>query len=86
MTVDSTPEFYSGLGKTPVRIHKEAPGFVANLLQSAVLHEAIHLVPDGVVDAPELDTVMTTSLDGLGRPSGRSRAPISAADRAGYAT
>lgn len=63
-TVKKALEFYSGLGKTPVRIHKEVTGFVANRLQSAVLQEAIHLVLNGVVDASELDTVMKSSLGG----------------------
>lgn len=63
-TVHAAHEFYSGLGKTPVRIHKEVSGFVANRLQSALLQEAIHLVVNGVVDASELDAVMRSSLGG----------------------
>jgi ketoreductase RED1 len=61
-TTESAIEFYRALGKTPVRLHKEIPGFVANRLQSAVLQEAFHLVLEGVVGADELDTVMTASL------------------------
>ncbi|MGW8378993.1 3-hydroxyacyl-CoA dehydrogenase NAD-binding domain-containing protein [Streptomyces sp. ODS28] len=56
--------FYRELGKQPVRLHRELPGFAANRLQSAVLQEAIHLVLSGVVDAAELDTVMKASLGG----------------------
>lgn len=52
------------LGKTPARIRKEVPGFVANRLQSPVMQEAFHLVLDGVVRADELDTVMKASLGG----------------------
>ncbi|GGX74651.1 3-hydroxyacyl-CoA dehydrogenase family protein [Streptomyces hiroshimensis] len=63
-TVEAAIAFYGSLGKTPVRLHKEVPGFAANRLQSAVLQEAIHLVLTGVVDAGELDTVMKASLGG----------------------
>ncbi|MFI0470074.1 3-hydroxyacyl-CoA dehydrogenase NAD-binding domain-containing protein [Saccharopolyspora sp. 5N102] len=57
-------EFYRALGKTPVRLHKEIPGFVANRLQSAIMQESIFLVQDGVVRADELDEVMKASLGG----------------------
>lgn len=56
--------FYRDLGKTPVRVHKEVPGFVANRLQSAVMRESVSLVQQGVVSAAELDTVMKASLGG----------------------
>ncbi|GAA2774403.1 3-hydroxyacyl-CoA dehydrogenase family protein [Saccharopolyspora taberi] len=61
---EAAMEFYAALGKTPVRLRKEIPGFVANRLQSAVLRESIHLVLEGVVSAEELDAVMKTSLGG----------------------
>jgi ketoreductase RED1 len=57
-------EFYRALGKTPVRLHKEVSGFVANRLQSAVMRESVSLVLRGVVSAEELDTVMKASLGG----------------------
>ncbi|WP_258348316.1 3-hydroxyacyl-CoA dehydrogenase NAD-binding domain-containing protein [Saccharopolyspora gregorii] len=62
--VRATVEFYRELGKTPVRLHKEVPGFAANRLQGAIMQEAISLVLDGVVSASELDTVMKASLGG----------------------
>ncbi|MFF4158739.1 3-hydroxyacyl-CoA dehydrogenase NAD-binding domain-containing protein [Streptomyces sp. NPDC001678] len=62
--VEEAIAFYRALGKTPVRLRKELPGFAANRLQGAVLQEAIHLVLSGVVDAEELDTVMKASLGG----------------------
>ncbi|MEV5506791.1 3-hydroxyacyl-CoA dehydrogenase NAD-binding domain-containing protein [Streptomyces orinoci] len=63
-TVETAIAFYRALGRTPVRLHKELPGFAANRLQGAVLQEAIHLVLNGVVDAGELDTLMRSSLGG----------------------
>lgn len=60
--VDAAVEFYRGLGKTPVVLAKEVPGFVANRLQSAIFRECVHLVLEGVVDAAELDRVVTESI------------------------
>ncbi|KAF7594643.1 hypothetical protein BBP40_008733 [Aspergillus hancockii] len=55
-------EFYKTLGKKPVLIQQETPGFVANRLQAAVLMEAYSLVSRGVISAADLDTTMTASL------------------------
>ena len=53
---------YKELGRVPVVIHKELPGFVANRLQTALSREAQYLVQQGVVSASELDTVLQNSL------------------------
>ncbi|WP_223767568.1 3-hydroxyacyl-CoA dehydrogenase NAD-binding domain-containing protein [Streptomyces huiliensis] len=63
-TVEAAVAFYRSLGRTPVRLRKELPGFAANRLQGALLQEAFHLVLGGVLDAGELDTVVKTSLGG----------------------
>jgi 3-hydroxybutyryl-CoA dehydrogenase len=47
------------IGKHPVLLRKELPGFVANRLQAAVVREAFHLVELGVVSPEEVDAVMT---------------------------
>src|SRR3954454_11900035 len=60
--VEAAVAFYAGLGKSPVRLHKEMPGFVANRLQSAVFKESVHLVSEGVVSQEELDRIVTESL------------------------
>ncbi|TFV91057.1 3-hydroxyacyl-CoA dehydrogenase NAD-binding domain-containing protein [Blastococcus sp. CT_GayMR16] len=60
--VDAAVEFYRGLGKKPVVLHREVPGFVANRLQSAIFKECVHLVLEGVVDVAELDEVVTESI------------------------
>jgi ketoreductase RED1 len=54
--------FYRAIGKHPVVIEKAVPGFVANRLQTALLREAIHLVQQGVITAPRLDEVVTSSI------------------------
>ncbi|MHA6803291.1 3-hydroxyacyl-CoA dehydrogenase NAD-binding domain-containing protein [Salinifilum ghardaiensis] len=61
-TVAAMQEFYGRIGKAPIRVHGEVPGFVANRLQSSIMREAISLVLDGVVDVGELDAVMKNSL------------------------
>jgi ketoreductase RED1 len=60
--VEAAVAFYAGLGKSPVPLHKEMPGFVANRLQSAVFKESVHLVSEGVVSQEELDRIVTESL------------------------
>jgi len=60
--VDAAVDFYRGIGKSPVVLHKEIGGFVANRLQSAVFKESVHLVLEGVVTQEELDTIVTESL------------------------
>ncbi|WP_052428044.1 3-hydroxyacyl-CoA dehydrogenase NAD-binding domain-containing protein [Actinopolyspora erythraea] len=62
--VDAAFAFYTELGKTPVRLRREVPGFVANRLQSAVMAESFGLVLRGVIGVEELDTVMKNSLGG----------------------
>ncbi|GAB3143927.1 3-hydroxyacyl-CoA dehydrogenase NAD-binding domain-containing protein [Amycolatopsis stemonae] len=55
-------EFYRGLGKKPIVLAKEVPGFVANRLQAAIFRECVHLVAEGVVTEQQLDEVVTSSL------------------------
>ena len=55
-TIQRVTEFYTGLGKRPVRLHKELPGHVANRLQAALSREVYYLVSEGVVSAADADT------------------------------
>ena len=54
--------FYRLVGKKPMLLRKEVPGFVANRLQSALLREAVLMVKWGVVTVDELDDIVTTSI------------------------
>jgi 3-hydroxybutyryl-CoA dehydrogenase len=47
------------IGKRPVLLHREVPGFVANRLQAAVVREAFHLAELGVASLEDIDAVMT---------------------------
>jgi 3-hydroxybutyryl-CoA dehydrogenase len=43
------------VGKHPVRVHKDVPGFVGNRLQHALWREAISIVEHGIADAATVD-------------------------------
>ncbi|RFU76003.1 3-hydroxyacyl- dehyrogenase [Trichoderma arundinaceum] len=55
-------DFYRSLGKQPILVRTETPGFVANRLQAALLAEAYSLVKREVVSATDVDAAVTTSL------------------------
>ena len=58
-TIRRVDDFYTGLGKRTIRVHKEVPGHVANRLQSALSREVYHLVAEGVVSAADADTALS---------------------------
>ncbi|MBN6188120.1 3-hydroxyacyl-CoA dehydrogenase family protein [Aneurinibacillus sp. BA2021] len=47
------------IGKKPVLLKKEVPGFIANRLQAAVAREAFHLLEEGVAEAQDIDLAVT---------------------------
>ena len=51
----------TAVGKTPVHVKKDVPGFVGNRLQHALWREAIAIVADGIADAETVDTVVKAS-------------------------
>jgi len=57
-TIRRTTEFYTSIGKRPVRLNKEMPGHVANRLQAALAREVYYLVAEGVVSAADVDTAL----------------------------
>ena len=46
---DWLEENQRSLGKMPVRVNKDIPGFIGNRLQHAMMREALYLISDGVV-------------------------------------
>ncbi|GAB7344436.1 hypothetical protein MBLNU457_2282t1 [Dothideomycetes sp. NU457] len=60
--VERTMAYWARVGRTPVLLHKEVPGFVANRLAFALFREAISLVNDGVVSVKDLDAIVETSM------------------------
>ncbi|MCL6476970.1 MAG: 3-hydroxyacyl-CoA dehydrogenase family protein [Peptococcaceae bacterium] len=53
--MDKAFDFLKLVGKHPVRVHKDVPGFVANRLQHALWREAISIVERGIADAATVD-------------------------------
>ena len=49
------------LGKKPVRVNKDIPGFLGNRLQAALMREALALVDGGYASAEDIDTVVRYS-------------------------
>ncbi|MGY3149286.1 3-hydroxybutyryl-CoA dehydrogenase [Bradyrhizobium sp. USDA 3397] len=60
-TVTATLEMLRSVGKSPVEVKKDVPGFVGNRLQHALWREAIALVAEGVCDARTVDDVVKSS-------------------------
>jgi 3-hydroxybutyryl-CoA dehydrogenase len=54
-TMDRTFSLLQSVGKHPVRVNKDVPGFVANRLQHALWREAISIVEKGIADAATVD-------------------------------
>ncbi|KAB5518014.1 hypothetical protein GE09DRAFT_1044988 [Coniochaeta sp. 2T2.1] len=53
-------DFYKSLGKHPILLRREVPGFVANRLQAVLNNEAYSLVSRGIVSAEDLDAAVTS--------------------------
>jgi len=60
--VERAMAFYRAVGKKPLLLRREVPGFVANRLQAALFREALLMVRWGVVTVDELDEVVTNSI------------------------
>jgi 3-hydroxybutyryl-CoA dehydrogenase len=67
------------VGKKPVHVKKDVPGFVGNRMQHALWREAIALINDGVCSAEDIDVVVKNSF-GLRLPQ---LGPIENADLIG---
>lgn len=58
-SVSATMRFYQSLGKRPILVHHEVPGFISNRLQAAINNEAYSLISRGIVSAEDLDLAVT---------------------------
>ncbi|GAC1422323.1 MAG: hypothetical protein NVSMB64_30790 [Candidatus Velthaea sp.] len=63
----------------PMVLERAVPGFIVNRLQFAILREAISLVANGVVDARDIDRVVSTALG----PRWVATGPLASMDMAG---
>jgi 3-hydroxybutyryl-CoA dehydrogenase len=66
-TMETVTALARRLGKEPVVLHKEIPGFVANRILGAVRDEAISLLEQGVSSVEDIDAACRTA---LGHPMG----------------
>ena len=57
--VELAKEFYQKLGKEPVVLHKDCPGYICNRLQLAVFREMVDLVERGVCSVEDADKALT---------------------------
>ena len=71
--------FVQSLGKTPVRVQRDIPGFVMNRIFSAAFREAVDLVDQGIVSPEDVDVGMRLGY-------GWNVGPFEIADNAGLDT
>ncbi|WP_336024918.1 3-hydroxyacyl-CoA dehydrogenase/enoyl-CoA hydratase family protein [Halobellus salinisoli] len=66
-TLDLVTELAEEMGKTPVRVHKDSPGFIVNRVLTPLMNEAAWIVEEGDATVAEVDS---TTKYGLGLPMG----------------
>jgi 3-hydroxybutyryl-CoA dehydrogenase len=54
-TVARTAAFVEAVGRDPIVVRRDVPGFVWNRIQFAVLRECTHLVAEGVASLPDVE-------------------------------
>jgi len=72
-------EFVKTLGKTPVKVNKDIPGFVMNRIFGAAFRECVDLVADGIASPEDIDVGMRLGY-------GWNVGPFEIADNAGLDT
>jgi len=58
-TIKTTYEFMLKLGKVPVVLKKEVPGYIANRLSMRLYEEAVDLVDEGVATVEDVDRALS---------------------------
>ncbi|QSG03147.1 3-hydroxyacyl-CoA dehydrogenase/enoyl-CoA hydratase family protein [Natranaeroarchaeum sulfidigenes] len=66
-TLDVIEELAEEFGKTPVRVHRDSPGFIVNRILVPLMNEACWLVHEGEATIEEVDS---TTKYGMGLPMG----------------
>lgn len=57
-TIERACAFYRALGRTPLKLDREVPGFVANRLQMVLLREALQMVARGEATVAQIDVAL----------------------------
>jgi len=76
---DQGVEFVRSLGKTPVKVNKDIPGFVMNRIFGAAFRECVDLVAEGIASPEDIDIGMRLGY-------GWNIGPFEIADNAGLDT
>jgi carnitine 3-dehydrogenase len=53
--VEATKRFYESLGKVPIVLKREVPGYLANRMSAALWREAVNLAMEGVASVEDID-------------------------------
>jgi 3-hydroxybutyryl-CoA dehydrogenase len=77
--MDAIVSLLRKVGKEPVRVQKDVPGFIANRMQHALWREAFSLIDEGICDAETVDIAVRNSF-GLRLPA---LGPVANADLVG---
>jgi len=80
--VDALTALAAAMGKAPLVVRDDVPGFIWNRIQFAVLRECLHMLEAGVADAADIDAAVS---DGLA-PRWMAAGPLATADLGGLGT
>ena len=80
--VDALTDLAERMGKTPVHVRRDVPGFLWNRLQVALLRECLHVLEEGIADIAAVDAAIS---DGLA-PRWMATGPLATADMGGTDT
>ncbi len=61
-TITRTIELWHSLGKLPLRVNTDIPGFLVNRMQHAMIREAVYLLCRGISNAQDIDLAITLGL------------------------
>lgn len=61
-TMERTCTLARAVGRIPLRVERDAPGFLWNRLQLALIREAIHIVEQGIATPETVDLAVTVGL------------------------
>jgi 3-hydroxyacyl-CoA dehydrogenase len=61
-TTQAACELLARIGKTPIRLEREVPGFLVNRVQIALMREVFDLLERGIATAEEIDAALQGSM------------------------
>ena len=57
-TVDRLQEIFAAVGRIPVRVNRDVPGFLANRIQHALMREAFAVIDSGLATPEDVDAAV----------------------------